>query len=698
MVRATGGTALTDDIAANGSTAPDANAEGRDANAEGRGSARPNADAARPNAPPGALCGRRPTIIPTMPIRILVVARWYPSHDVLGRGSFVADQVQALAGAGAQVVVVCPEPAYAVGLDGPGRDASMARIGKWASTIAAGLELAAPVGRGAPGVPVLRIPAPLPAGGQATRDPLTLAALEAASLIPVGTALHAAWPFDVIHAHTGLPDGLAAAALADALAAAPAGSPADASVDAPAGTRRVPVLTTEHDSATRGRLQDPGVAAAYRGLIGPDRALVAVSRALAGQIEEGLGLETGRIDVVPNVVPVELFQPDPDVDRDPHELLWVGTRKEDKGTDTLLRAFALLRRERPAIRLRLIGRPGSEAEEGRLVALARDLEIAEAVRFEPPADRAGVADAMRRAAVFVHPSPWETFGVVAGEALAVGLPVVATPSGGVEEIVGRDGRFGTIARDHAPASLAEAIAATLDRREAFDSAALRAGITRRFAPGVVADDLLARFRALGATPGPEGQEPATGGRIDLPIVVVGFRRASALARIPGLPPELAARIAVVTSAPTQSLTGKPPGEPTPGTAVIHWADVDADRDFRVRVAALGEAPARSFAKWRTLRHPLRAIRRRRLLAARAALFAAARRRAIGEAIAMARQATPSGPSSGGPTRSSATGPVMLLPLDIDDLEAIEPLLAAGRVILAPGTLGWLVDRWASPEP
>jgi len=41
---------------------------------------------------------------------------------------------------------------------------------------------------------------------------------------------------------------------------------------------------------------------------------------------------------------------------------------------------------------------------------------------------------------------------------------------------------------------------------------------------------------------------------------------------------------------------------------------------------------------------------------------------------------------------------MLLPLDVDDLEAIEPLLAAGRVILAPGTLGWLVDRWASPEP
>ena len=49
---------------------------------------------------------------------------------------------------------------------------------------------------------------------------------------------------------------------------------------------------------------------------------------------------------------------------------------------------------------------------------------------------------MRRATPFVHPSPHETFGVVAAEALASGLPVAARPSGGVDEIVGRDGRFG----------------------------------------------------------------------------------------------------------------------------------------------------------------------------------------------------------------------------------------------------------------
>ena len=602
-----------------------------------------------------------------MPLRILVIARWYPSHEVPGRGSFVADQVAALAEAGARVVVICPDPVYAEGLDGPERAARITRIERWAATIGASLAFAAPIGRGAPGVPVLRIPAPLPAGGDATRDPLALAALEAAALVPIGTALHAVWPFDVIHAHTGLPDGLAASALADAL--------------------RVPLLTSEHDSTTPTKLADPAAAAAYRGLAGPGRAVVAASRALAAKIEERLGPDADRIQAVPNVLPVDTFRIRPDEGRDPNELLWVGSRKESKGTDTLLRAFALLCQDRPALRLRLIGRASSEAEEQRLAALSGDLGIAAVVRFEPPEDRAGVADAMARATLFVHPSPWETFGVVAAEALAMGLPIAATPSGGVEEILGPDGRCGTIARDHTPAGLAEAIAEALDRRAAFDPAVLRAHVVGRYAPVVVAADLLAQFEALGATgatAGSDGPNLATSDGTDLSVIVVGFRRSSALARIPVLPPGLAARLAVVTSGPVHPLTGRPTGDPSPRIDVRLWADVDIGEEFRARLALLGDVPARSPGKWRTLRHPVRAIRRRRLWAAQPALFAQARGRAVAEAISAVQ----------GPSGST---PVMVLPLDIDDLETIEPLLVDGRVLLAPGTLGWLADRWESGE-
>ncbi len=616
-----------------------------------------------------------------MPLRILVVARWYPSHEVPGRGSFVGDQVAALRDAGADVAVICPDPVYAEGLDGPPgpeQRARFSRLDAWAATIGSRLEFARPSGRGAPGVPVLRIPAPMPAGGTASRDPLTLAHLEAGVLVSVGVALHAAWPFDVIHAHTGMPDGLAAVALADAL--------------------HLPVLTTEHDSTMPERLAEPAAVAGYRRLIGTKRAVVAVSAALAQRIGERLGPDAGAIGVVPNVLPIDTFRTDQVQERDPNELLWVGARKESKGTDTLLRAFALVHEDRPSLRLRMIGRPASEADEQRIVALAAELGIAPDVRFEPPADRAGVAAAMARAALFVHPSPWETFGIVAAEALAMGLPVAATPSGGVEEILGRDGRFGSIARDHDPASLAAAIGDALDRRATFDPVLARAHVADRFAPGVVAADLLARFAALGAVAGPDGLGPDGLGPAgfgpddpelprhpmgDLPAVVVGFRRASAVARIPPLPPSLLAQLAVVTSAPLHPVSGQPTGEATPAIDLLDWVDVDVGASFRARLAALGPVAPRSLLKWRSLLRPLQAFRRRRLWSAQPRLFVEARQRAVGGAIARIGSSTP-------------PRPVMLLPLDADDLESIEPFVADGRAFLAPGTLGWLVDRWASP--
>src|SRR6185295_17168578 len=109
------------------------------------------------------------------------------------------------------------------------------------------------------------------------------------------------------------------------------------------------------------------------------------------------------------------------------------------------------------VRLRLIGSAGGPGDEQRWEALIADLGLGDDVVLEPPASRDGVAAAMRQATVFVHPSPHETFGMVAAEALASGLPVAATPSGGVEEIVGRDGRFGAIAASPGVAALVDAI-------------------------------------------------------------------------------------------------------------------------------------------------------------------------------------------------------------------------------------------------
>ena len=207
--------------------------------------------------------------------------------------------------------------------------------------------------------------------------------------------------------------------------------------------------------------------------------------------------------IVPNAVPLDHFPPARQPRRDADQLLWVGARSEHKGIDTLLRAMAVAHGRLPSLRLRMIG-SATNAEDARWQALADELGIRDAVSFEPVAARNVVGAEMQQAGIFVHPSPFETFGMVAAEALASGLPVAATPSGGVEEIVGRDGRFGEIATDATPDALADAILRLHDRLAEIDRDAMRASIEGRFSPAAVAARTLELYdevrRAAGRSP------------------------------------------------------------------------------------------------------------------------------------------------------------------------------------------------------
>ncbi|HZL15620.1 MAG TPA: glycosyltransferase, partial [Verrucomicrobiae bacterium] len=265
-------------------------------------SSEPPASSISPGSPGGA-----------WPRRILVVARWYPSHDDPGSGSFVSDEVVALRAAGIDVVVASWENADLrardVGTDSAGRQA----VEAWTRAVVEPAALSTPSAWGA-GVPVARIPAVHPGGRLPAR-----AAIQAhgALLVPFATALAARWPFDMIHAHVGIPDGAAAALVATALG--------------------VPLVVTEHASSAPAALEEEEDARrAYRELLGNGRRIVAVSRALASRLEAPLDLASGAIPVVPNIVPFDQFPLGPGEDRDPDELLWVGARRERKGMDVLL--------------------------------------------------------------------------------------------------------------------------------------------------------------------------------------------------------------------------------------------------------------------------------------------------------------------------------------------------------------------------
>lgn len=528
--------------------------------------------------------------------------------------------------------------------------------------------LARPRSWGAPGVPVARLPVVVPPG---RHRPVTLVDAYAGPLLAFGTALWERWPFDVLHVQSGLPDGLAALALADRL--------------------MVPVLVTEHSSTLPDQLTDPAAVAGYSQFLRPDRRIAAVSRGLARAMSGRLGVSPQAITVLPNAVAVDRFDASDGAERDPNELLYVGSRRATKGIETLLRAFAELRPDRPAIRLRLIGDAGAPADEQRWLELAAELRIADSLTIEEPTDRDGVAAALRRAAALIHPSPRETFGTVAAEALASGTPVVAMPAGGVAETVGHSGAHGEVADGNSPTQLAAAIGRLLGRRGSFQPAVLRRHVESTCAAPLVAERTASLYAELiggrrpAATTAEAGGSPGGGGKF-VPPLVVGLDRAAATAAVAALPADLAARLTVVTLVPDRDGFGleKPGGEAGELPAVERWVEADPDALLRERRAVLGAPFGRrgDESLWRTgLRAPRIVVQRRLLDARREELG----RDSVAAAIVGAWRAL----ADAAPARSPVPS---IVPLSVADLEASLPALAQGAE-LAPGSLRWVADRW-----
>jgi len=138
-------------------------------------------------------------------------------------------------------------------------------------------------------------------------------------------------------------------------------------------------------------------------------------------------------------------------------VLYLGHLGEVKGTDDLLEAFKILDPGENAIELDLVGdvlRPGDE--ERVAAAAAASFGSGKSVRLIPPVSGEAKMACFERADIFVFPSHYEGMPMAILEALAAGLPIVATAVGGIPELVG-DGENGILVPPREPKALAAAI-------------------------------------------------------------------------------------------------------------------------------------------------------------------------------------------------------------------------------------------------
>jgi len=192
-------------------------------------------------------------------------------------------------------------------------------------------------------------------------------------------------------------------------------------------------------------------------------AIIAVSHGLADDLAEVSGPPRSAISVVYNPVVDDHMEragrepvDHPWFAEDTPVILGAGRLAPQKDFGTLLRAFALARRQRP-LRLVVLG---DGPERRRLQALARDLEIAEDVDFR--GYEANPYRYMSRARAFVLSSRFEGLGRVLIEALACGCPAVSTdcPSGPREILA--DGALGPLVPVGDARAVADAIGRVVD--------------------------------------------------------------------------------------------------------------------------------------------------------------------------------------------------------------------------------------------
>jgi D-inositol-3-phosphate glycosyltransferase len=200
--------------------------------------------------------------------------------------------------------------------------------------------------------------------------------------------------------------------------------------------------------------------------------IIAATPAEQAQLNWLYGADLDKVSIIPPGVDLERFTPIDKKEAKTHvgipcgdkNILFVGRIEPLKGIDTMLQAMALIQKRYPeAVKNTCMaivgGDPWSDdldEEMARLQDLRQELDIHDLVTFLGSKDQDILPNYYAAAEVVVMPSHYESFGMVALEAMAMGTPVIASEVGGLAFLV-KDGRNGFHVPSRDPEALADRI-------------------------------------------------------------------------------------------------------------------------------------------------------------------------------------------------------------------------------------------------
>lgn len=282
--------------------------------------------------------------------------------------------------------------------------------------------------------------------------------------------------YDVIHSHYWM-SGIAAESLSDAWGGTPI-----VHMFHTLGEMKNRIARTEAEREGEYRIQGE-----KQVLRRADRVVVATLAELT-QLRFLYKANAGKLVVIPPGVDVSHFYPIPAdeakmyVGLKPEDrmVLFVGRIEPLKGVDTLIQAMSSLHLtdERPVHLAIIGGDPAAgpremSAEMARLQKLCDDLSVGQTVVFLGKRDQDKLPYYYSAAELVVMPSHYESFGMVALEAMACGTPVIASEVGGLAYLV-KDGETGFTIPDQEPDTLCEKISWLLDDHDLHATMSRRA--------------------------------------------------------------------------------------------------------------------------------------------------------------------------------------------------------------------------------
>lgn len=216
--------------------------------------------------------------------------------------------------------------------------------------------------------------------------------------------------------------------------------------------KEIPLVTTIHHPITRDRRLALEAAATWKERLSINRwhsflrmqkkvapqlnRIVCPSNQSKADVIEELKVNEENVDVVLNGIDLDSFNRDERVEKKPYRIITTASADVPlKGLKFLIEAMTEIIEEIPEAHLMVLGRA---KEKGDIAKQISRLNLEEKISFRSGLSQSEVVSLYLSSHICVIPSLYEGFGFGAGEAMACGLPLISTQSGGLKEVIGQE--------------------------------------------------------------------------------------------------------------------------------------------------------------------------------------------------------------------------------------------------------------------